>query len=111
MVGGNVTAAVMRAAKGKNMDGVAVPGEPVKVMELVGWLDYSAGEKGHQAYSAPVEDSTHVFVSDYDEEYAAMTENGLSLVIGGKSYEVRLIDDPMGLHRHIETYLKYVGGA
>lgn len=111
MVGGNVAAAVMRTLKTKNQDGVSVLGEPEQVMELHGWLDYQSGQSSHMTYQAKLQDTTHVFVSDYDEEYASLSENGLSLVVGGKRYEVLLIDDPMGLHRHIETYLKYLGGA
>ena len=52
-----------------------------------------------------------MFLCDYREDYAALSEKGLSLEIGGKSYEVRLIDDPMGMHAHLETHLRYVGGA
>ena len=32
------------------------------------------------------------------------------MVIGGKVYEVMLIDDPMELHEQLEIYLKYTGG-
>ena len=112
MVGGNAFADVMRTGKGgKNGQGVATSGEPVKIMELSGWLDYQSGQFGHLSYQAKVQDSTHVFVCDYDERYASLDENGLSLAIGPNRYEVLLIDDPMGMHGHIETYLKYTGGA
>ena len=111
MVGGNATASVVRAVRGLNAQGKAVEGGTEAVMEVRGWLDYQGGQKGHTAYQAPLEDTTHVFVSDYDADYAALEEDGLSLVIGGRRYEVLLIDDPMGLHAHIETFLRYVGAV
>lgn len=109
MVGGSVTAEVVRAQKTKNAQGVFVLGDPEHLMDMLGWLDYQAGQASHLAYQAKVEDTTHVFISDYDAAYAALSEAGLSLVVEGKSYEVLLIDDPMGLHAHVETYLRHVG--
>lgn len=109
MVGGNVVAEVMRSAKTKNAKGVAVEGELEKVMSLQGWLDYQAGQSSHLAYQAKIEDTTHLFISDYDGLYAGLPENGLSLVVDGRKYEVLLIDDPMGMHDHLETYLRHVG--
>ncbi|MEG0991347.1 MAG: hypothetical protein RSN88_10840 [Gordonibacter sp.] len=108
-VGGNATAIVTRAVKSKNKDGIAVAGKPEKLMELTGWLDYQAGQSGHLAYQAKLQDATHLWLCDYDEAYAALPEGGLSLVIDGKPYEVLLIEDPMGMHEHLETYLRYVG--
>ena len=109
MVGGNAVAAVMRERKTKNAKGVYVAGDPEHVMDLRGWLDYQAGQASHLTYQAKTEDTTHVFVSDYDEGYAGLSVNGLYLKIGDRRYEVLLIDDPMGLHAHIETYLRHVG--
>lgn len=107
-VGGNIVAKVLRTTGDKNDKGVYTTGEPQQIMELCGWLDYQSGEVGHLAYQAAVQDSTHVFVSDYRADYADLSEVGLSLEIGGKSYEVKLIDDPMGMHEHMETYLRLV---
>lgn len=109
MIGGNTAARVMRDVAYKDKAGVPVKGEPEKAMDVTGWLDYTAGQVDHGSYKSQVQDSTHVFVSDYDPGYAALSERGLFLSIGGKRYDVLLIDDPMELHEHIETYLKYVG--
>lgn len=109
MVGGNVTAEVIRIQKTKNAKGVFASGEPEHLMDVRGWLDYQAGQSSHLAYQAKVEDTTHVFISDHDVEYAALSVAGLFLQMDGRRYEVLLIDDPMGLHEHIETYLRYVG--
>ena len=107
-VGGNIVAKVLLTKGDKNDKGVYTTVEPQQIMELSGWIDYQSGEVGHLAYQSAMQDSTHVFISDYIAEYAELSEIGLSLEIGGKSYEVKLIDDPMSLHEHIETYLRLV---
>ncbi|MEG1906847.1 MAG: hypothetical protein RR178_05215 [Gordonibacter sp.] len=108
-IGGNTTALVKRAVKTKSAQGVAVNGEPQKLMEVTGWLDYQSGQSSHVTYQAKIQDTTHLWLCDYNEAYAVLSENGLSLEINGKPYEVLLIDDPMGMHDHLETYLRYVG--
>jgi len=40
---------------------------------------------------------------------AVKAENSRMIVNGGV-YDVKLIDDPMGLHKQLEIYLKYTGG-
>lgn len=108
MIGGNVIAHVTRVTSSKNKLGVSEKGAPSFVMELPGFIDYVNGQQNN-GYKSMVEESTHIFVSDYDESYAALSEKGLSLIVGDREYDVLLIDDPMGLHYHIETYLQYVG--
>lgn len=110
-IGGNATASVMRAVKAKDASGRAVAGKYEKLMDLTGWLDYQSGQKGHEAHQAEVAETTHIFISGYDAAFAALKTAGLSLDIGGRRYEVLLIDDPMGMHSHLETYLKHVGDA
>lgn len=110
-IGGNVTASVVRSKMAVNTQGAALEGIAEPLMEIVGWLDYQGGQKGHTAYQAPLEDTTHLFLSDYDAAFASQKEDGLSLVVNGRRYEVLLIDDPMGLHEHLETFLRYVGDA
>lgn len=109
--GGNVAATALRAVKTKNAKGVAVAGEPERLVEIRGWLDYQSGQSSHLAYQAKIRDATHLFISDYNAAFAALAEAGLSLAIDGKQYEVLLIDDPLGLHEHLETYLRYVGAG
>ncbi len=109
MVGGNAVAAVMRERKTKNAKGVYVAGDPEHVMDVTGWLDYQAGQASHLAYQAKTEDTTHVFLCDYDDAFARLDLNGLYLEVEGRRYEVLYIDDPMGLHSHIEAHLRHVG--
>ena len=109
MIGGNVTAQVIRTQKTKNAKGVLVAGKPEHLMDMRGWLDYQAGQASHLTYQAKAEDTIHVVLSDYDEEYAGLKTDGLYLEVSDARYEVLLIDDPMGLHGHIETLLRHVG--
>lgn len=80
------------------------------VATLNGWIDYANGEAGAANYHAMVEGSTHVFVCDYVQLPGSVTSENARLVCGGKSYVIVMIDDPMGLHKQLEIYLKYTGG-
>lgn len=110
-IGGNVTAQVVRSKKEKNAQGVPIEKDTAPIMELAGWLDYQEGKAAHQAYSAKLQDTTHVFLSDYDPDLAKLSTASLFLLSGGRRYEVLLVDDPMGMHEHLETFLKHVGDA
>ena len=110
-IGGNVTAEVVRSVKEKNAQGIPVVKGDAPVMSIVGWLDYQDGKAAHQAYSAKLQDTTHVFLSDYDPDFAKLSTANLAIVADGRRYEVLLIDDPMGMHEHLETLLKHVGDA
>ena len=39
-----------------------------------------------------------------------LTAENSRIVIDREIYEVKMYDDPMRLHEHMEIYLKYVGG-
>lgn len=92
------------------------------VGELTGWLDLrsESGQLGYTAYHAPIAESTHVFLADYDATIAAAKCEGCRAVVviitpdgeryDGDRYDVQLIDDPMNMHRQLEVYLKYTGG-
>lgn len=101
-------------------------GEPVltwsAVGELTGWLDLrsESGQLGYTTYNAPIAESTHVFLADYDAMIAAAKCEGCRAVEvvetsdgqrhDGDRYDVQLIDDPMRMHRQLEIYLKLTGG-
>ena len=109
MVGGNTAAEVVRSVKSTSKRGIRVESGIELVMSLKGWIDYQSGQNSHTTFNAELANTTHVFLCDYDAKYAALRkEKGLSLVIDGNRYEVLLVDDPMGLHQHIETFLRRV---
>lgn len=108
-IGGNTTAVLMRAVKTKDKNGNAVAGNPQQLIEVIGWLDYQAGQPSHLTYQAKLADTTHLWLCDYSAVLAGFKVQGLSMVIGSDTYEVLFIDDPMGIHDHLEVYLRYVG--
>lgn len=88
-------------------------GEQVETWEdalhLYGVLDMSSGGTNYTSFNAKTMESTHVFLCDYIRipHYATNTR----IVIDGAVYDVTMIDDPCGLHDHLEIYLTYKGVA
>ena len=89
------------------------------VAELFGWLDMSSGDSKYTTYDAKIQESTHVFVCDYKPIPDTLEVEGKTvhvdaensrLVANSKLYDVMLIDNPMGMNKHLEIYLKYTGG-
>lgn len=110
MIGGNVTGTIQTPTVTKNQIGEAVP-VWTDAQTLFGWLDLSGGSSNYTSYSAKVQESTHVFLADYVPLAEGIQAENSRMTIGGKAYDVMLIDDPMGLHRQLEIYLKYTGGV
>ncbi len=109
-IGGNITAIIQTATNKRNSIG-----EQVKtwadVKTLRGWLDLSAGDSKYTAYDAKIQESTHIFIAEYVPLDGITPENSRMLV-GGKTYDILLIDNPMELRSgsQLEIYLKYTGG-
>ncbi|MGP1361068.1 MAG: head-tail adaptor protein [Candidatus Fimenecus sp.] len=76
-----------------------------------GFIDYSSGQNELSKYDAKVQESTHVFLCDYGMLPRGLTAENGRLIYKDGIYQILLIDDPMELHKHIEIYLKYVGGG
>ena len=110
-IGGNITATIQVYTSAKNDIG-----ENEKTwtdaQTLKGWLDLSAGDSRNTTFNAKIQESTHVFVADYVPLDSRITAENSRMVIGGKRYEVTLIDNPMemGSWSQLEIYLKYTGG-
>ncbi len=107
MIGGNIVAKIQTKIAVKNEIGEA---ESVwsDAAELVGWLDLSSGEAKYGTYYAKIEESTHVFVSDYCELGNINAQNS-RMIVNESVYDIVLIDNPMELNRQLEIYLKYTG--
>lgn len=110
MIGGNITATIQTYTVSKS-----TIGEMVKswkdAQSLTGWLDLSGGSSSYTTYSAKVQESTHVFLADYVPLADGIQAETSRMTIDGMAYDITLIDDPMGLHRQLEIYLKYTGGV
>lgn len=111
MIGSNIKADIQL------MTGVelSIIGEQVPVWKTVqsitGFLDLSGGDSKYTIYDAKVQESTHIFIADYVKLNAGIKAENSRMIVDGKQYDVMLIDDPMGLHKQLEIYLKYTGGV
>lgn len=109
MIGGNIEGTFQISTTNKNEIGEAVKSW-ADVQLITGWLDLQSGDSKYNTYNAKLQESTHVFVADYVELDSRITAENSRMVIGGKVYDVLLIDDPMELHKQLEISLKFTGG-
>jgi len=109
VIGGNVIATIEVNTVTQNLIGESVK-VWVEIQSIKGWLDLQGGDSKYITYNAKMQESTHLFIADYVALDESINAENSRLVIDGKKYDVMLIDDPMGLHRHLEIYLKYTGG-
>lgn len=119
MIGGNVKAVLQVSTSTKNKIGEAVKTWHDVPVELTGFLDLQSGDSRYTTYNAKIQESTHIFICDYAPIPATLEVEGKTIkvraenarmVADSQRYDVMLIDDPMGLHKHLEIYLKYTGG-
>ena len=75
-----------------------------------GWLDLSGGDSRYTTYNAKIQESTHIFICDYVNLDERISAENARMRIGGKLYDIMLIDNPMGSGSQLEIYLKYTGG-
>ena len=116
-IGGNVTATLQVRITSKNAIGEDVSSWQNAYL-LTGFLDLSGGDSSY-TYNAKIQDSTHIFICDFEHLTALTDDFSLNtmipensrLVCGGNVYNIKLIDDPMFLHEHLEIYLEYLGGG
>ena len=107
-IGGNLTAALQVYTTTSNAIGEQVKAWQT-VQAITGWLDLSAGDSKY-TFSAKMQESTHVFIADYVPIDSRIKPENARAVIGGKVYDVLIIDDPMEMHEQLEIYLKFTGG-
>lgn len=137
MIGGNIIALLQVKDEGKKN----VIGERehiwTDVFDLRGWLDYQGGQNSMNTYDAKIQETTHIFIcsfqnltqlstkwvwnpfnfingvikADSQDEKIDLTSENARMLINENIYNILMIDDPMGMHKHLEIYLKYVGGG
>ena len=111
-IGGNVTGAIQISTTTKNAIGESVKSWAT-VQNLTGWLDLSSGDSKYTNFNAKVQESTHVFVSDYVKFDSSIKTENSRMVIDSHIYDILVIDNPMEMKSgsQLEIYLKYTGGA
>ena len=107
MIGGNLTAVLQTKTSSKNAFGEKVESWN-DVQLLKGFLDFTGGDGSYKSnFKGSVEETTHIFICDYDEIASKAKPTQCRLVCDNKIYDVLMIDDPMNLHQHLEIMLKF----
>lgn len=110
MIGGNIVANMQIKVVGEK-NAIGQRDNTWQTVEnMVGFLDYISGDAMLVTFSAKVQESTHLFICDYKQTVANLSAEESRAVINNKIYNILLIDNPMELNKHLELYLKYVGG-
>ncbi len=108
-IGGNLYGTIQTKTKtGKNKLGEAELTWENKYTQQ-GWLDMQSADSRRNTYNAKIEDSTHIFICDFDAEIYALQSQDTRMVIKGMVYDVKFIDNPMEMDEQLEIYLKKVG--
>ena len=110
-IGGNLTVELQIKTATENAIGEQVESWQT-VNTLKGFLDLSNGDSKYTNYNAKIQESTHVFICDYQtlDQRVSSENSRLFEPASGKKYDVMLIDNPMELNYQLEIYLKFTGG-
>jgi len=109
MIGGNTIAQFQISTTTKNEIGESVKSWET-IHNIAGFLDLSSGDSKYTTFNAKIQESTHVFVSDWKQLDPSVKAENSRMIVNNGVYDVMLIDDPMRLHKQLEIYLKYTGG-
>ena len=115
-IGGNIIGLVQaKTSTGKNEIGVAVNTWSEGISQK-GWLGLQNGDSKRINFDAKIEESTHVFLCDYNSSIYALAipdEKGnvpdCRMIIKSMMYDVLLIDNPDEMNEQLEIYLRKVG--
>ena len=108
-IGGNINGIIQtKTSEGKNEIGEAVV-EWTDAASTIGWLGLQSGDSQRSNFNAKIEESTHVFLCDYNADIDALAEKDTRMIIKGKMYDVTYIDNPDEMNEQLEIYLKKVG--
>lgn len=109
MIGGNTILTIVGKTVTTEATGIQKAEWNKNLYAIKGFLDYITGEANLSPNYQKLEQSSHVFIADYVNLKDIKAEE-VKGVINGELYDIKLIDDPMGLKEHLEIYLNYVGG-
>lgn len=118
MIGGNTEIQLQIKVASQNEIGEDVPAWTT-VWTHTGFIDLQSGSSSSTTFNTKIQESTHLFIGDYKPIPSEMEIEGKIVKVNAESsriianmqeYDVMLIDNPMGLNKQLEIYLKYVGG-
>lgn len=110
-IGGNLTGKLQQKTTTQNDIGEHIESWSDAVI-LKGWLDQTSGQANYQNFSTKIQESTHIFISDFVPLPEGLDSENSRMIINGKRYDVLLIDNPMemGSGSQLEIFLKFTGG-
>ena len=122
-IGGNINGVFQVKTAQKDESGKIVKNEIgeavhkwIDRVNINGWLGLQSGDSKYTSFNAKVEESTHVFLCDYDNDLYMLSlpnESGVILDVRGiikdVVYDVLLIDNPDEMNEQLEIYLRKVG--
>lgn len=106
---GNLHAVIQTATAALNDIGEAVV-TWTTAAETDGFLSLQNGDSPRQNFNAKIEESTHIFLCEYNDTIYALADKNARLICKGRFYDVLLIDNPDERDEQLEIYLRYVGG-
>ena len=107
MIGGNITAVLQTKTSSKNAFSEIV-NEWTDLQLIKGFLDFTGGDGSYKSnFKGSIEETTHVFICDYDKLTCEASPTLCRMVIDNNVYDVLMIDNPMQLNQHLEIMLKY----
>lgn len=112
-IGGNITGVIRtKTTAGYNEIGEAEIAWSDAFTDVLGWLGLQNGDSRRTNFNAKIEESTHVFLTDFDDGIYALTDDDqdVRMIIKGKMYDVLLIDNPDEMDEQLEIYLRKIGG-
>ena len=112
-IGGNIYGVIQtKKTAGYNEIGEADIRWSNAFTDVLGWLGLQNGDSKRTNFNAKIEESTHVFLMDYDSAIYALTDDDqdVRMIIKGKMYDVLLIDNPDEMDEQLEIYLRKIGG-
>ena len=115
-IGGNINGIIQTKSTEKNEIGEAEKNWSDS-FTLCGWLGLQSGDSKYNNFNAKLEESTHVFICDYDADVYALTIPDektktipdCRMIIKRMVYDVLLIDNPDEMNEQLEIYLRKVG--
>ena len=108
-IGGNITGTIQtKTSSGKNAMGEAEITWSDTISKE-GWLGFQSGEQKRANFNAKIEESTHVFLCDFDAGIYALADSDTRMIIKNNMYDVLLIDNPDEMDEQLEIYLRKVG--
>lgn len=107
-IGGNITGRFQLCDTVKNEIGEAVK-TWIDAVEHKGWLDMQSGDSKYTNFNAKLQESTHIFVCDYNATLYALADRDARAIFKGVVYDVLMIDNPMETNEQLEVYLRRVG--